>query len=187
MDTRQLAKETYVQMRAFSGGHAMSLEAFSLRSAEILGEHVPLSTMKSWSSRDGWSDALIDVTFEGSAELRNMREVLDIWTGEIFCYKEGLPETKPEASDLVAAASAYRKIVRKLPKGISFLIEEEIEQVRTVLLDFVLSRPEKPSINARYFSTASGIWTDLGSLLYQDAPHQGGEVDADELILSPGR
>lgn len=173
---RQRAREIYQE--AARSGHPMTLRQLSERSPELLQEDVPYTTIKTWSTDDGWAVGLRAIAWEDSQEHIQAREQLD-------AFRETILDPGQKDKDRASASRGYCAMLKSVPPELAWTLEDEVEDLRDAL--HAISKNTEALASAR--STCTRSWIELGRFVMSAVqtetplPEDGG-VDADSIILS---
>ena len=176
------AMETYLAL--VEQGRALSMKQFSELSDDIFGEHIAQATLADWSKNDSWASRVHIDSFDASEELKRTRALLDMARDCI------VTEFKDEESSghVAASASAYRKLVGKVPKTLIPSMAEEITEFRDELYKHIMTQKAR-NASMTSIGTMSAVWVDMDRYLLPDLSDVTAEetVSADQIILRQRR
>ena len=158
---RHRARTEFVRLYIENGG--ITRRWFAEYSLQILGEEVPLETIRWWYKVDSWAARLGGASFD-SVDLRRTKRLLDGIFGEIEQFKSGdLPLTDKEFSHV---ALTLHVLITGLPMSLVSLIEDELIDATDLLYDYVDShfstmlKSHRVSIRRSYTALRGRSWPE---------------------------
>lgn len=163
-------------------GVAISLRELSEKSEDLLGERVTQNVIYGWASEDNWNDR-IKLSFDSSGELRNLKILLDIAKHDILRLENIEHFDVIDPKEFASSASAFRRLLRKVPKQLVLTIEDDITRAREILHRYAVDK--RHEIPRTHWATISGVWVDLAAFLVPEVQSmkQKDTIEADSIIL----
>ena len=177
-DIRAQAKEAYV--RLIETGHIMSLRRFADLSPEITGMRLTYESVRTWYLDDGWAHSIHMSSFGVSEELSRTRVLLDIAYRGVMDADEDV-----QTKEIASFASAYRRVLKKVPEPLLHVIADEITAFRETLYDLIKAR--KASAPPGALGAMMAVWADLEQFILpniEDGSEDQADIPIDSLILA---
>jgi hypothetical protein len=171
MNTRDLAKVIHLKFVAL--GRPITLDQLAKRSKELLGEEVGLDTLKTWSSRDGWSLAKLGSFSTESEQTAILLQefYLDIMSASSYM-------------NMAAYARAFLSLIKKVDIRDPVFAEyqDRVQIVRDHL--YVCMQKDSESMRAASKASILNSWVGLAKYVVDDIVDSADVVaDADDLLV----
>lgn len=118
---RKRARKEYVRLYLENG--RITRLWFAEYSLQILGEEVPLETIRWWYQEDSWAAKLSGATFD-SVDLKRTKRLLDGLFEEVVDFQTGSLDLSDK--EISSVAQTINMLVIGLPMALISLVEDEL-------------------------------------------------------------
>lgn len=157
---RHRLRDLYI--RFFEDGTPITLAQLSERSKILVGQHVPITSIRWWSATDHWSSRLRG-QLEAIPNLSTTSEFLYHWKEAVLSSRYKLSGKDKSWKDRAADARGFLTFVKKIPQEMRWRIETDIFEVSDHLQKTTLANWD--SIPSTYRNTLSTVWSELDGML----------------------
>ena len=169
---RDRLRDLYIEF--FEKGSPLTLAQLSERSRDLVGQHVPFYSIRSWSSEGNWSSRIRGLMRENPNYITDLT-FLKLWKDRLMASEE------VSWRERSAAARGYVGFLKKIPIELRWSFETEIMEVAEYLRSMIFTRWDHiPSIPANQLSTA---WKELDGMVDVVIEVDSDAVERDKILL----
>jgi len=170
MDTRQLAKQKFLELRA--NGANPTARYMSKNSFQWWGKNVTLDTMKDWMVRDQWRSAIVELV-KSEQNLKYMQ-----------LFEEAIDRADESVNPVVLAhtSRALVTLMNTVPREMNVEYKDRIENVSN-MIHAALYKYSLGTVTASAFSSLIKTYSAMTNIIKSESIVESDGHDADAILM----